>query len=249
LKKDCGKTIFRFVSVLIWILIYEAVSIIVGKSLLVPRIGEIISVLLKLSMEFEFWHAVFFSLLRVSAGFVFAVIIGTILAIFSYFSKAIYNFLYPAISVIRSVPVASFIILVTLWIESGYVPAFISFLMVMPVVWANVTEGMYQTDKKLLEMSEVFEFSIIKKIRMIYIPQIIPYFRTACITGQGLAWKSGIAAEVISRPNFSIGRKVAESKIYLETPELFAWTIMVIILSIGAEKLFKYAFKKILKTR
>ena len=84
---------------------------------------------------------------------------------------------------------------------------------------------------------------------MIYFPQTKPFFKSACITGLGLAWKSGIAAEVISTPKLSIGRSLYESKLYIETPELFAWTLTVIILSIIAEKILTAVFKFVLKER
>ena len=98
-------------------------------------------------------------------------------------------------------------------------------------------------------MADVFDFSVQRKIKMIYIPQVIPYFKTSCITGLGFAWKSGIAAEVISTPELSIGRKLYESKIYIETPELFAWTLTVIILSILAEKVFSTLLNRFIKLR
>ena len=84
---------------------------------------------------------------------------------------------------------------------------------------------------------------------MIYFPQTKPFFKSAGITGLGLAWKSGIAAEVISMPKLSIGRSLYEAKLYIETPELFAWTLTVIILSIITEKVLTVLFKWGLKER
>ncbi len=239
----------KAVSVLIWVLIYQAVSLYVGKSLLVPTAGDILRAFMGMCTGAEFWSTVFFSLIRVITGFALSVIAGLILAWFSYKYKIIYNFVYPVLSVIKAAPVASFIILALLWIRSGLVPAFISFLMVLPMVWSNVLQGFMETDRKLIEMADVFDFTVKRKIRMIYIPQIIPYFKTACITGLGFAWKSGIAAEVISTPELSVGRKLYESKIYIETPELFAWTLTVIILSILAEKVFSALLNRFIKLR
>ena len=149
-----------------------------------------------------------------------------------------YDFFYPVISLVKAAPVVSFIILTLVWLKSGTVPAFISFLMVFPVVWTNVSEGIRRTDKKLLEMAKIFDFGRIKTVKNIYIPSVLPFFKTACVTGLSLAWKSGIAAEVICTPQLSIGKQLYNSKIYLETPELFAWTAVVVILSGIVEKLF-----------
>ncbi len=249
LKKDRKEFLTKTVSVLIWVFIYHVLSISVGKSLLVPSVYDILSAFAGLCTHLEFWNTVFFSVIRVIIGFVLAVASGTLLGALSYRHRVIYNFIYPILSVIKAAPVASFIILALLWIRSGHVPAFISFLMVLPMVWSSVLQGLNQTDSKLLQMAEIFDFSFKRKVKMIYIPQVIPYFKTACITGLGFAWKSGIAAEVISTPNLSIGRKLYESKIYLETPELFAWTFTVIVLSIAAEKVFKALLNRFIKIR
>ena len=120
--------------------------------------------------------------------------------------------------------------------RTNSVPVFISFLMVFPLIYNNVYQGISSVDKKLLEMSEIYSFTNIKKVKFIYIPAVIPYFITAATTSLGFAWKSGIAAEVICTPKFSIGRQLYNSKIYLEIPELFAWTTAVILLSIVVEK-------------
>lgn len=249
MEKDRKELAAKALSFIMWILVYEAVSRIIGKSLLVPSVKEITDAFLKLCAGQEFYYTVFFSVLRIFTGFFAAVFVGLIVAYCSYFNRIFYYFIYPVVSTIRAVPVASFIILTLLWIKSGHVPAFISFLIVFPVVWANVFQGLKETDSKLIEMAEIFDFSFIRKIRMIYFPQTKPFFKSACITGLGLAWKSGIAAEVISTPKLSIGRSLYESKLYIETPELFAWTLTVIILSIIAEKILTAVFKFVLKER
>ena len=107
----------------------------------------------------------------------------------------------------------------------------------MPVVWTNICQGIETADKSLLEAAEIFDMPPLKKVKYIYVPNCIPFFKSCAISGIGLAWKAGIAAEVICSPHFAIGSRLYESKIYLETPELFAWTAAVVILSIIIEKL------------
>lgn len=239
----------KYLAVLFYFALYEIISILIGKSLLLPPIGEILRAFIFLSGEKIFWINVSFSLIRIFSGFVIAVFAGIILAMISYFTRFGYDFLKPLLTVIRATPVASFIILTLLWIKSGYVPVFISFLMVLPVVWGNIYEGLENTDIKLLQMAEIFGLGKWKKIKYIYANQCAPFFKTACITGLGFAWKSGIAAEVICMPKFSIGRRLYESKVYLETPQLFAWTLTVILLSIIAEEGIKLLFNSVQKSK
>ena len=219
---------------IIWQLIYMAIDI---EVLFVSPWG-VIKTLSNLVTQGLFWQSVLASLLRIIEGYLIAVIIGTAFAVVSVSIPFVYEFFYPVISLVRAAPVASFIILTLVWLKSSTVPTFISFLMVFPVVWTNVTEGIKRTDNRLLEMASVYNFGRWKTVKLVYIPSVMPYFKTACITGLSLAWKSGIAAEVICTPKYSIGKQLYNSKIYLETPELFAWTAVVVIMSVIVEKLF-----------
>ena len=140
------------------------------------------------------------------------------------------------IRVIRATPVASFSLLVILWVVTGWVPVVVSGLMVLPVVWGNVSRGIAQTDPLLLEAARAYRFSRWKTVRLVYAPSVLPYFASACHTSLGLAWKAGVAAEVLCQPRLAIGTQVYFSKIYLETPALFAWTLVVLILSFLLER-------------
>jgi len=113
-----------------------------------------------------------------------------------------------------------------------------AFLMVFPPVYLNLLEGMTQTDPKLLEMAQVFRVPLLRRIKGIYVPQTLPYFRSACSLALGLCWKAGVAAEVIGLPTGSLGERLYTAKIYLETPDLFAWTATIVAVSVLFEKGF-----------
>ena len=140
-------------------------------------------------------------------------------------------------TLVKSTPVASFIILALIWLGRGILPAFISGLMVLPVVWANVSAGIAAQDPQLLELAKVYSFPRERVLRRITIPTVLPYFRSALSSALGLGWKAGIAAEVLTVPQNSIGKMIYESKLYLETTSLFAWTLTVILLSLVIERI------------
>jgi NitT/TauT family transport system permease protein len=157
----------------------------------------------------------------------------------------LYDFFHPAIGVIKATPVASFIILALVWIKRDNVPMFIAFLMVLPIVWANVSEGIHQTDKGLLEMARLFGFTKRRLVTKVYVPGVLPYFFAGCTTALGLAWKAGIAAEILSLPKHAVGTQLYYSKLYLETTDLFAWTVAVILMSMALEKLLVVLLNRI----
>lgn len=151
----------------------------------------------------------------------------------------------PIVKLVRATPVASFIILAIFWLSTDIVPTFISFLMVVPLIFTNLSEGFKNTDKNLLEMAEVYRFNFFKKVRLIYIPSLMPYFVSASSVGLGFAFKSGIAAEVIAQSKNTLGLAIYDAKVYIETVDVFALTAVIIILSILLEKAFMFLIRSI----
>jgi len=150
----------------------------------------------------------------------------------------------PALLVVRATPVASFIILALVWLSASDVPILAGILMVVPVVFANVREGITSTDPQLLEMAKLFGWSRLKTWRRVVIPTVLPTFVAACQACVGLCFKATIAAEVIGVPKNAIGTQLYNAKIYIETDALMAWTVVIIILSLVIERLLKAAFER-----
>ena len=164
---------------------------------------------------------------------------------YSAFIVSVNMFINPVMTLIKSTPVASFIILALIWLGRGILPAFISALMVLPVVWANVSAGIASRDPALLEMAQVYAFPRGRILHRITVPTVLPHFRAALSSALGLGWKAGIAAEVLTVPPYSIGKMIFESKLYLETTDLFAWTLAVILLSLLIERILLKLVRRI----
>ena len=229
---------------LFWVGLWEAAALAVGLPLMLPGPLDTLRSLVRLVQTGLFWQSTGLTLLRVAAGYLMAVAGGMVLAVLCHFVPAAEALLSPLRTVIRATPVSSFIILVLLWLQKGHVPVFISFLMVLPIVWTGVQGALGAVDPQLIEMTRVYGFSGWKKLKYLYAPAVRPAFLAACTTGLGFAWKSGIAAEVIALPGFSVGKNLNDAKIYLERADLFAWTLTVILLSMGLEAILKAATRK-----
>lgn len=220
-----------------------------GRELLLPGPALSLRTLAELALTAEFWSTTGASLLRIFCGFAAGAVLGTALAVLTAALPWADTLLSPAIRVVRAAPVASFIILVLLWVQTGLVPGVISALMVLPVVWGNVYKGIVQTDPLLLEGAKTWRFGRLKTLRLVYLPSVLPYFASSCSTALGLAWKAGVAAEVLCVPKLAIGSQVYYSKLYLETPSLFAWTITVLALSFLLDKMFGTLFRRMERGR
>ena len=195
-----------------------------GNELLLPYPATVARSLVVLALSPAFWQTVAATLGRIVAGMAVGTLAGVLLAVFTWRFVWADRLFSPVIRVIRATPVASFILLLLLWISRNLVPGVISGLMVLPVVWENLTRGLGETDGQLLELA---------------LPSLRPYFLSAVTTSMGLAWKSGVAAEVLCLPRPGMGTQIYNSKLYLEIPDLFAWTAVVVALSLLLERLLR----------
>lgn len=221
-----------------WLIVWEAASLLIGEELFLPSPVSVAARFIEIVPTAGFWTSVFFTLRRILLGFLLSVAAASLAASLSYRLQFFAVLVDPFVKIVRATPVASIVILVLVWVRSRNLSVIISFLMVFPIIYTNILEGLRATDKDLLEAASVYHITIMKKIRYIYLPSLSTYIQSAISISLGLAWKSGIAAEVIGLPDGSIGERVYEAKIYLSTPDLFAWTVVIIILAFLFERFF-----------
>ncbi len=239
------QVIRKLLAFVFWIAVWQIAAMIVGQELLIPAPQLVLEQLIELGATALFWQSAAGTLLRIFVGFLLGVLLGSLLGICTTSFPIADLLLSPMVRIVRATPVASFIVLMLLWVRTAFLPSLISALMVLPILWGNVTRGIRETDPLLLEMGEVYGFGFWKQKRLIYLPSVLPYFTSGCKTALGLAWKSGVAAEVLCLPKQAIGTQVYYSKIYLETPSLFAWTLVVIILSFFVEGVLVFGMNRL----
>lgn len=226
-----------------WLLLWQLTAAIVDSEFLFPSPISVIKRLCELAVTADFWKAAAYSLGRISLGCAGGIIVGTLFGALTAFSKPLYEFFSPLLVTVKTTPVASFIILLLVWVKRSGIPIVIAFLMVVPILWSNVAEGLRNADRQLLEAAKIFRFTRMQKIKGVYIPSVRPSFTAGCTTAIGFSWKAGIAAEILAIPPDTVGYNLYYAKINLEYDDLFAWTAAVIAMSFLLEK----AVVKILK--
>ena len=235
----------KIIAAVLAILIWQAAAMALDRGLLLASPLQVAERLFTLWREPDFLRVIVFSFIRIVGGFVLALTVGTLLAVISGLVPVIETLISPYLAVIKSVPVASFIVISLIWFSSGNLSVFISFLIVLPVIYLNVLAGIHSVDPGMREMADIFRLGPVKRLRYIWYPAVKPYLVSACSTALGFSWKSGIAAELIGIPSGSVGEKVYEAKVYLNTADLFAWTVVIIAASIVFEKLFMLLLKAV----
>lgn len=221
----------------VWLGLWWALAAKVGQPLLLPTPWQVLTCLGELATTAAFWLTCLVTLGRVFLGGGIGIVIGVALAALSARFPRCDAVFSPAVKVIRATPVASFIILIWLWASANWVPVVIAALMAAPIAWAATWQGMGEVDPLLLELAGAYRFSKGKTLRLVYLPAMENALAGGCRTALGFAWKSGVAAEALCRPLRAMGTAIWNAKTYLETPQLFAWTAAVVLLSIAVEKL------------
>ena len=231
-----------------WLIVWEIVSRLVSNQFILVGPVDAFGRLFEIGQTLDFWTSIHFSLLRVVIGFVLSMSAGILLAIVCHASKILNALIAPAISVIKSVPVASFALLLVISLNPSHVSVAISFITVLPIIFFNTYKGIENTDKNLLQMAQVFHVSKLRKARFIYIPSVAPFVLSAAESGLGFAWKAAITGEVISlATRDGIGGSMQQARSWLMTADIWAWTIVIIALSFFLEKLLFLLLRRVKK--
>lgn len=226
-----------------WLGVWCVLSLIVNKSVILPSPVATVKRLWELLGTGGFYLSCLSSLGRVFAGFLIGTALGVLLAALSKLSAEF--IISPAVSVVKATPVASIIIVMLFFLKRDVVPITATALMVIPIIYSNVLKGARSADKNALEVAAVFGFSRAKRLKYVTLPAVLPFFSAGVQSAVGLAWKAGVAAEVLCTPKTSIGSALWDSKTYLMSEDLFAWTLTVILFSIVIEKLLVLAISKL----
>ena len=229
------KRLIGLFSTLFLLLLWKIISVKIDAAIILPAPEDVIIRLGQIALNINFWLAIANTAARTLYGFILSFCAGFIAGIACGSSSRINAALSPLISVIRTIPVMSVILIAMIWFKTDMVPVFVCFLMIFPIITANVSQGISEVDISLLEMAAAFKMNKITILFHITIPSTIPFVLAGVRAAIGVAWKSVIAAEVLSQPVKAIGTGIQFSQMNLETAEVMAWTIIAIILSKTSE--------------
>lgn len=231
--------------ILFWLVVWEITDRVIDNRIILSGPVHIIASLAQQVQQADFWLICGASFLRIAVGFILSFVAGFLLALVCHRFKLIRDFLEPIIVMLKTVPMISFVIMLLIWVGNQALTIYLSFLIVLPIIYTNTLQGLNNVDPQLMEVAKVYHMAPWKKFMFIYRPAFMPFVLSASKLALGMSWKSGIMAEVIGTPKPSIGREMYAAKSYLQTADLFAWTVVVVILSVIFEKAFMFLLKKL----
>lgn len=209
--------------------------------LILPSPADVFKTVFVLSGDRIFWSNIAATFIRCLLSFFISLVLGTVAGIICGVSVFMRNFLSVPLSVIRSTPVVSFILLALFWFDSSSVPVFVSVLMTLPVMVTSVISGFTERNSRLSAMACLYGFSRFQRFRWITMPAVLPFFLTGAVSCFGLTWKVVAAGEVLCLPKLGSGTLLQTAQVHLETGQVMAVTLVLVVLSFVLEKLFAFA--------
>ena len=239
----------RLWAVAFWLIVWQLAAMALHAAyphgaLLLPSPVSSLARLISLAGTAVFWCAIGTSSMHILGGFLLSCALAVVLAALSARFSRVKELLAPLVAVVKTVPVASFIIICLIWMSTRQLAVFISFLMVFPVIYSNTLQGIKSADGALLEMARVYRVPFSRQLGYIYAPQVKPFLLSGCSVALGMSWKSGVAAEVIGVVGGSIGERLYEAKVYFQMTDLLAWTVVIVVCSVGFEKLVLWLLRR-----
>lgn len=226
-----------------WLAIWQLLDVIIDNRLVLAGPIRVAQALVEQLGQPDFWVICGASFGRIALGFLLSFVVGFLLALMSCRHRLFRDFVDPIISLLRTIPVASFIILLLIWVGNQALTVFLAFFIVLPLIYTNMVTSFESVDRQMLEMARVYGLSRWRTFLYIYRPAFMPFLMSSTKISLGMTWKSGIMAEVLATPKPSIGKEMATARTFLDTPDLLAWTVVVMVLSF----LFEKAFMELLK--
>ncbi|MDD4993824.1 MAG: ATP-binding cassette domain-containing protein [Paludibacter sp.] len=210
---------------------WQLIALAIGFPALFPSLTDLFNEVFKLIISANFFVALAATVLRGIIGFVFAFFLAFLLASVATFSGFWRSFFQPIIVTARSIPVISMVLLALLWFSPTQLPVFIALITMFPILYQNTLTGLTQTDIRLIEMAQVFGKSGTNQFFNIYLPSGKKNIFDGIKTAMGFGWRAIIIGEVLSQPLHGIGTSMKLAQVYINVPELIAWTVVAIAVS------------------
>ena len=218
-------------SPLVALAVWKGASLAVGRSIILPSPEETAVEVVRIVLSPTFLPVFGATILRVVVSFALSLGASLVAGIAAGLWRPVEDILQAPITVMRSVPTMGVILLSLIWLDSEGAPLFVSALVTVPIMYAAVVGAIRSIDRSLGEMHEVFRVPFSRRLLHFYLPSVAPHLRAGTAAALGLTVKIMIAAEVLSQPRMGVGTMFQIERARLNTPGVFAWCIIVIILA------------------
>jgi NitT/TauT family transport system permease protein len=231
LRTAAGSRRRRYLAVglgwLAFLALWWALSAVLGSEARLPSpprvYREIVTIL-----QGDFWTQFWASVVRVLAGFVAAVLIGTPVGFVMGRSKYWGNFLQAPVVVAGAIPGLTYAVMAfVVFGISFWGPVLAVGLIAMPYVAINVAEGVRGVDRRLIDMSTAYGRTETQVFRNVVVPSVLPFIFAGVRLSFSLAWKVGTLTEVFGSSK-GIGFQIRRNYQLFNMPAVIAWVLLFV---------------------
>ncbi|MGL4773699.1 MAG: ABC transporter permease [Clostridium sp.] len=234
-------------SIIFFCLAWQIGAIIINNELYLPRIESVLKESILIIKDKDFLIITLSTLYRTIISFVLALILAGFLGVISVISPLFNDLMKPISAIGKTIPTMVLVVLALIWFDKNSAPYVVGFAIVFPIIYEGIISSIKGVDKKLIQMSEVYEASHKTKIKRIYIPVIKNYLMGIMVSTFSLAFKVVVAGEVHGQPKYGIGAAVQLEKVNFNTPGIFSWILIIAIISILFEMVNKLGKRRVYK--
>jgi len=228
-----------------WAIAYRAE----GNDIVVPSIADVFKDFFALFGEANFWQAVFYTVLRtiiaVAISFALAAAVSALGAIYT----PIKAFFAPVVSVFRVVPTMAITLILVLSFPRRWVPVIVTFLVVFPMLYAELNAAIDGVDGDLLSMAKAYNIPKRTILGKIILPSVAPQIVMQLGTVISFALKLTISAEILVNLAKGLGGMMQYANICIEISRLAALTLVSVILGLLVELIFYIIDRNVFKWR
>ena len=229
----------------ILLFLWEIIALKINNDIYLPTLQQVFLSMKEIVLEDRFILDVVSTISRCILSFFIALVVALILGIISNNLNIFKNFLTPITSLARSIPNMVLIVLTLIWFNKESAPYIVVFIMVFPVLYDAILGSMKSIDKGILEMAELYKISRKDKILNIYLPSIKFSLVSILSSTISLGFKIVIAGEVYGQPLYGIGAMIQSEKVNFNTTGIFAWIIIIVIISSILNLIEKFLLRRV----
>jgi NitT/TauT family transport system permease protein len=245
IKYSWKSKIYTLLSCIFFIGLWQLIAVKINNDIFLPTIGQVIEAVDSIIKSNNFLEIIISSFYRAILSYIFAIVFSMILGVLGIVCPFFKYLMEPVNSFGKTIPTMVLVVLSLIWFDKERTPFIVGFVIVFPILYEGIRNNLMQIDRKVMDMTKIYEVSLVDKIGKIYLPVMKFYFMSIFVSTFSLTFKVIIAGEVYGQPKFGIGSQIQIEKVNFNTPGIFGWIVIIVIISIVLEVINKLLKKKI----
>jgi len=244
MKYSWKSKVYTLLSCIFFIGLWQLIGIIINNDIYIPKIQQVTEAINIILKDKNFFKVILSSLYRTMLSYTLALVFSMILGVLGVVYPFFKYLMQPVNSVGKTIPTMVLVVLSLVWFDKDKTPFVVGVVIIFPILYEGIRNSLIQIDKKIIDMTRIYEVKLKDKIKKIYLPVMRFYFMSIFVSTFSLTFKVVVAGEVLGQPKFGIGSQIQLEKVNFNTSGIFAWIVIIVVISFGLEIINKLLKEK-----